>query len=47
MKWKGKYRVIQKVMEHEERDQRMVDHNEEHLIRRNDERQTRRTMRSP
>ena len=36
MKWKGKYRVIQKAMVSEERDQRMIDHNEEYLIRRDD-----------
>ena len=38
MKWKGKYRAIQIKMKHEERVQRIVDHNEEILIRRDDER---------
>ena len=36
MKWKGKYGVIQKTIGREERDQRIVDHNEESLIRRDD-----------
>ena len=38
MKWKGKYRALQIKMKREERDQRLIDFNEEYLIRRNDER---------
>ena len=36
MRWKGKYRAEQIKMKREERDQRLIDYNEEYLIRRDD-----------
>lgn len=38
MKWKGIYRALQIKMKREEWDQRLIDSNEESLIRRDDER---------
>ena len=37
MKWKGEYRIIQKDMEREEHDQKIIDHNEEMLLERRED----------